>query len=187
LNQPSGPDFGRTATGKAPKSPLRPAFGRPQSRFRRFPGSSPAKIQPGRLIYGPEALLHNIEYMHGTPFKRSRTICRVAACGRTPPARTRGAPRGVTPSPPCPGEGGAAPFPFHFRGGEGRHRPLAQTPCADPSAYPPQAMGKVDHQSGPAMGCWSTATTERLPQVRCGFDPGRGRDEYGKGFDTETF
>jgi hypothetical protein len=27
-----------------------------------LPGSSPAKIRPGRPIYGPEALLRNIEY-----------------------------------------------------------------------------------------------------------------------------
>ena len=65
-NSVSGPviglDFGRTATGKAPKSALRPAFGRPECRFRCFPGSSPAKILPGRPISGPEALLRNIEY-----------------------------------------------------------------------------------------------------------------------------
>ncbi len=43
-NRPSGPDFGRTATGNTPKSALRPAFGRPVGRFRCFPGSGPAKI-----------------------------------------------------------------------------------------------------------------------------------------------
>ncbi len=47
---------------KASTSALRSAFGRPEGRFRCFPGSSPAKIRPGRLISGPEALLHNIEY-----------------------------------------------------------------------------------------------------------------------------
>ncbi len=61
VNLPSGPDFGRTATGKAPELALRPAFGRPEGRFRRFPGSSPAEIRPGRPIYGPEARLRNIE------------------------------------------------------------------------------------------------------------------------------
>ncbi len=61
VNRPSGPDIGRTATGKAPKSALPPAEGRPEGRFRCFPGSSPAKIWPGRPIYGPEPLLHNIE------------------------------------------------------------------------------------------------------------------------------
>jgi hypothetical protein len=28
-----------------------------------FSGSSPAKIRPGRPIYGPEALVRNIEYV----------------------------------------------------------------------------------------------------------------------------
>jgi hypothetical protein len=59
-NRPSGPDFGRTATGKAPKSVLRPAEGRPEGRFRCLPGSSSAKIRPGRRIYGPEAVLRNM-------------------------------------------------------------------------------------------------------------------------------
>ncbi len=54
-NKPSGPDFGRIAAGKTPKS----AEGRPEGRFR---CSSLAKIRPGRPIYGPEALLRNIEY-----------------------------------------------------------------------------------------------------------------------------
>ncbi len=61
VNRPSGQDFGRTATGKPPKSDLRPAFGRPEGGFRCFPSSSPAKIRPGRLIPGPEAPLRNIE------------------------------------------------------------------------------------------------------------------------------
>ncbi len=60
-NRPSGPDFGRTATGNTPKSALRPAFDRPEDRFRCFPDSSPAKIRPGRPISGPEAVLRNIE------------------------------------------------------------------------------------------------------------------------------
>jgi hypothetical protein len=58
----SGSDFGRTAIGKAPKTAFRPAEGRPDGQFRCFPGSSPAKIRPGRPIYGPEALLRNMEY-----------------------------------------------------------------------------------------------------------------------------
>jgi hypothetical protein len=54
-----GPDCYREST----KIRLRPAFGRPEGRFQSFPGSSPAKIWPGRPINGPEALLHNIEYL----------------------------------------------------------------------------------------------------------------------------
>ena len=64
-NRSSGPDFRETAIGKTPKSVLRPAEGRAESRFRFFPGSSPAKIRPGSPIYGPEALLRNIEYPVG--------------------------------------------------------------------------------------------------------------------------
>jgi hypothetical protein len=63
-NIASGPEIGLPGrilagllSGKAPKSSLRPAGG-PISVF---PGSSPAKIRPGRLFYGPEALLRNIE------------------------------------------------------------------------------------------------------------------------------
>ena len=67
-NLPSGQDFGRTATGKAPKSALRPAFGRPEGRLWCFPDISPAKIRPERPIYGPEALLRNIEYQLTTGF-----------------------------------------------------------------------------------------------------------------------
>ncbi len=55
-NNASGPDFGRTATGKTPTSALRPDFDRSEARFRCFPGSSPAKIRPGSPIPGPEAL-----------------------------------------------------------------------------------------------------------------------------------
>jgi hypothetical protein len=40
---------------------LRRAEGRPAGRFQGFPGSSPAKMRPGRPIYGQEALLRNIE------------------------------------------------------------------------------------------------------------------------------
>ncbi len=54
------PDFGRTAIGKTPKWALRLAEGRPEGRFRCFPGSSLAKIKPGSPISGPEALLCNI-------------------------------------------------------------------------------------------------------------------------------
>jgi hypothetical protein len=42
--------FWRYCYWERPKSALRPAFGRPESRFRCFPGSSTAKIQPGRPI-----------------------------------------------------------------------------------------------------------------------------------------
>ncbi len=58
----TGPDFGWTATGKTLESALRPAEGRPEDRFRCFPGRSPAKIRPGRPISGPEALLRNVEH-----------------------------------------------------------------------------------------------------------------------------
>ena len=44
------PDFGQTATGKASKLALRPAFGRPDGRFLCFPGSSPTEIWPGSTI-----------------------------------------------------------------------------------------------------------------------------------------
>jgi hypothetical protein len=37
-NRPSGPDFGRTATGKEPKSALRAAEGRLGGRFLILPG-----------------------------------------------------------------------------------------------------------------------------------------------------
>ena len=50
--------------------------GRPEGRFRCFPGSSPAKIWPGSPMSGPEALLRNIEYPypslgHGSPKGRA--------------------------------------------------------------------------------------------------------------------
>ena len=57
-----------------------PAFGRPEGRFRCFPGSSPTKIRPGRPIYGPEALLHNIE----SPAARIRLPRRCAASALRP-------------------------------------------------------------------------------------------------------
>jgi hypothetical protein len=41
---------------------LWPAEGRPEARFWCLPGSSPAKIRPGRPSSGPEALSRNIEY-----------------------------------------------------------------------------------------------------------------------------
>ncbi len=67
MNRPSGPVFGRTAAGKTPKSTRRQAVGRPEARFRCFPGSSPAKLRPGRTIYGPDAPLRNTEYTLGAP------------------------------------------------------------------------------------------------------------------------
>ena len=57
-NRTSRLDFGRTATGKEPTSALRPAESRPEMRFRFFPGSSPAKIRPGRPSYGLETLFY---------------------------------------------------------------------------------------------------------------------------------
>ncbi len=57
-----GDGFQPDCCGRAPKAALRPAFGRPEGRFRCFPESSPAEIRPGRPIYGPEALLRNIGY-----------------------------------------------------------------------------------------------------------------------------
>ncbi len=55
------PNFGRTATGKEPKSALRPAPGR-RTDFQFFPGISLAKIRSGSPISGPEPLLRSIEY-----------------------------------------------------------------------------------------------------------------------------
>ncbi len=49
------PDFGRILIGKASKSALRPAGGRPEGRFRGFPQKNPAEIRPGNPISGPEA------------------------------------------------------------------------------------------------------------------------------------
>ncbi len=71
VHRPSGPDFGRTVNGKSPKSGLRPALGRPEGLFCFFPGISPAKIRPGRPIYGPEALLQNIKYILNTTMGRN--------------------------------------------------------------------------------------------------------------------
>ncbi len=45
INRPSGPDFGRTATGKTPKSALRPAFGR-RAGFGAFPVAVRPKSGP---------------------------------------------------------------------------------------------------------------------------------------------
>ena len=64
-NNASGPEIGlpgRIWAGLLPGK-HRPAFGRPEDRFRCFPGSSPAEIRPGRPISGPEALLRNVEYL----------------------------------------------------------------------------------------------------------------------------
>ncbi len=54
------PDCYHEKTEIGPPAGRRPAGG---PRFRFSPGSSPAKIRPGSQIYGPEALLCNIEYM----------------------------------------------------------------------------------------------------------------------------
>ena len=60
-NNASGPEIdlsGRILDGLLPGKHRN----RPEGRFRCFPGSSPAKIRPGRPISGPEALSHNIKY-----------------------------------------------------------------------------------------------------------------------------
>ncbi len=57
----SGQDVWPDCCRETTESPLRQAKDRPEGRFRCFPGSSPAKIRPGRPISGPEALLRNIE------------------------------------------------------------------------------------------------------------------------------
>ena len=70
------PDFGRIAIGKTPKLALRPAEGRLEGRFCRFPGSSPAKIRRGR---------HNTEYMfreYGAHFYSSAKLALRLAEGR---------------------------------------------------------------------------------------------------------
>ncbi len=72
VNRPSGPDFSRTAPGTPPKAAPRPADGLREGRFRCFPGSSLAKIRPGRPIYGPEALLRNTEYTPPMPQRQAR-------------------------------------------------------------------------------------------------------------------
>ncbi len=43
--------------------------GRPEGRFGYFPGSGPAKIRPGKLICGPEALLRNTEHKRPLEFE----------------------------------------------------------------------------------------------------------------------
>ncbi len=67
-NSASGPEIGLPGwilagllPGKPRNGPSGPAEGRPESRFRCFPGSSPAKLRPARPISGLEALLRNIE------------------------------------------------------------------------------------------------------------------------------
>jgi hypothetical protein len=56
----SGPEIGlpdRMAAGLLPGKHRH----RPEDRSRFFPGCGPAEIRPGRPIYGPEALLRNID------------------------------------------------------------------------------------------------------------------------------
>ncbi len=55
---------------------LRPAFGRPEGPLQRFPGSSPAKIRPGSVISGPEALLRNMKCKPSSRSKRQRVALR---------------------------------------------------------------------------------------------------------------
>ncbi len=68
-NNASGPEIGpqgQMLAGLLPGKNRNLPSGRPEGRFRFFPGGSPAKIRPGRPIYGPEAILHNIEYTQST-------------------------------------------------------------------------------------------------------------------------
>ncbi len=70
-NSASGPEIGLLGwilAGLLPgKHRNRPSEGRPEGRFRCFPGKNPATIRPGRPIYGPEALLRTIEQQHAAP------------------------------------------------------------------------------------------------------------------------
>ena len=64
-NSASGPDIGlpgRILAGLLLGKHRHGPSGRPKGRFLCFPGSSPAKIRPGRPIFGPEALLRKIEF-----------------------------------------------------------------------------------------------------------------------------
>ncbi len=68
-NNASGPEIGlpgRILAGLLPEKHQNRPSGRPKAGrradFGTFPGSSPARIRPGRPIYGPEALLRNIGY-----------------------------------------------------------------------------------------------------------------------------
>ncbi len=64
----------RRSAGKTPKSILQLAFGRPEGRFRCLRGSSPAKLRPGRPIYGPEALVRNIKSTYTTTLRVRRRL-----------------------------------------------------------------------------------------------------------------
>ncbi len=110
---------GRILAGLLPgKHPNRPS-GQPEGRFRYFPGSSPPKIQPGRPISGPEAVLCNIEYIHNT--RTASAEAPPPGCG--PPKAGRRADSGalqVAVRPTCGPEGrfpariGVAIFNFDF-------------------------------------------------------------------------
>ncbi len=65
VNRSSGPDLGRILFGKASKSDLRPAFGRPEGGFLGFPIRNPADILPVSSIPGPGALLCNLKRFFG--------------------------------------------------------------------------------------------------------------------------
>ncbi len=59
-----GPEIGfpgRMLAGPLPGKHQNRPFGRPEGRFRFSPGSSPAKIRPGRPSSGPEVVFCNIE------------------------------------------------------------------------------------------------------------------------------
>ncbi len=57
----AGPEIVDLGGLNGPLLPQNFTFGRPEGLFRCLPGSSPAKIRPGRPISGPEALLRSIE------------------------------------------------------------------------------------------------------------------------------
>ncbi len=73
------PDCYRERTEIGPQ----PAEGRPEGRFRCFPGGSPAKIRPGRPISGPEALSCNIVALCTRPFPYVPSIRSSSRCGRS--------------------------------------------------------------------------------------------------------
>jgi hypothetical protein len=69
-NSASGPEIGLPGlilAGLPPGKNRNRPFGGQEGRCRCFPGSSPAKIRPGRPIYGPEALLCNIDHYNDKP------------------------------------------------------------------------------------------------------------------------
>ena len=82
-----------------------PAEGRPEGRFRCLPGSSPAKIRPGRPISGPEALLRKAG--RRLPYKRLPAVFGRPRVSSGPPRWPRRAPAGPGGSYPRGGVGAA--------------------------------------------------------------------------------